>query len=127
MRIVLARTSPVAFAVASNAPEPAWLRRILSATLVFNLVDAVLTLWLVTVGAAEEANPLMAAALKTSPLLFMILKMGIVSGGVLYLWSHRGRRLAHVGGLAVFFVYMAVMAWHVQSVEALAAWIRAAA
>jgi len=124
---VLARTSPLAYAVPPPTAEPAWLRRILSATLVFNLVDAVLTLWLVTVGAAEEANPLMAAALQTSPLLFMVLKMGIVSGGVLYLWSHRGRRLAHMGGLAVFFVYMAVMAWHVQSVEALAVWLRTAA
>lgn len=100
--------------------EPVWLRRLLAATLVFNLVDAVLTLLVVNLGAAEEANPLMAAALEASPLAFMALKLGLVSAGILFLWSKRSLRIAHFGGLAVFLVYAGVVAWHVQSVEVIA-------
>lgn len=115
--------------VAATLPhaDPVWLRRLLAATLVFNLVDAVLTLLVVSLGAAEEANPLMAAALNASPLAFMALKLGLVSAGILFLWSKRSLKIAHVGGFAVFLVYAGVVAWHVQSVEVIAALVQTVA
>ena len=112
--------------VATQA-EHAWVRRLLAATLVLNLVDGILTLLLVSAGVAEEANPVMAAALQCGPAVFMALKLGIVSAGILTLWQHRSHRMAHAGAVAVFVAYVAVMGWHLQSIDAIAGWIRTAA
>jgi hypothetical protein len=93
-----------------------WLPALLGATLIFNVLDGILTLIVLALGAAEEANPLMAAAIDASPILFMAAKVGIVSAGVLCLWWHRTRQLARAGVIAVFLAYAGVIAWHVQSV-----------
>jgi hypothetical protein len=100
-----------------DVAKPTWLRRLLEATLVFNLVDAIVTLWVVSSGIATEANPLMARALERGPVAFAICKLGVVSLGVLVLWRERARRLAVVGAVAVFAVYLLVMAYHVQSIR----------
>jgi len=109
--------------IASQA-EYAWIRRLLAATLVLNLIDGILTVLLVSTGVAEEANPLMAAALRVSPAIFMAIKLGIVSAGIETLWRLRHNRLANGGAVAVFGAYVAVMGWHVQSIEAIASWLR---
>jgi uncharacterized membrane protein YqjE len=109
----------VAAVLSAPRPEPRWLRAILSATLIFNLVDAVLTLLLVTMGAAEESNPLMAGALAIGPVPFMLVKLGLVSIGVGILWRQRTRWIAMAGSVAVFLVYVALMAVHVESVRIL--------
>ena len=96
-----------------------WLERLLSATLVFNLLDTVLTLLVVRLGLASEANPVMAGALDASPVVFALAKIGVVSLGVLVLWKFRQRRIAVAGGVGVFCVYAMVMLYHIQSVEQL--------
>lgn len=96
-----------------------WLERLLAATLVFNLLDIVLTLTVVVLGIAVEANPLMARVLDVGPVPFALLKLGIVSAGVWVLFHHRHHRLASVGTCAVFTAYAALMVWHMQSIPLL--------
>ncbi|MCC7000441.1 MAG: hypothetical protein IT370_37935 [Deltaproteobacteria bacterium] len=92
-------------------PTRPWLRTLVSAVVVMNLLDAVFTLIWVTSGQAVEANPLMAAALERSPLWFMVSKLTLVSFGVFILWRARARRMA-VGALALSLVAYCVLMWH---------------
>jgi hypothetical protein len=96
-----------------------WLERILGATLVFNLIDMILTLLVVTTDIAVEANPVMATFLSRSPVEFSLAKLALVSMGVWVLWQHRHRRLAMLGSLAVFTAYLLTIVYHVQSIRAL--------
>jgi len=93
----------------------------LGATLIFNLVDLVLTLLVVICGVAVEANPLMANLLEAGPLPFALTKVAVVSIGVLLLWKERSRPIAIAGSIVVFGVYSSLMVYHVQSVQALLA------
>ena len=102
------------------APAPAWMRGMLASTLVFNLIDAVMTLLVVMLGLAIEANPLMAELLDGSPQLFVIGKIALVTGGVAVLWLNRTSKLAKVGASVTFSAYAAVMLVHLQSVHELA-------
>jgi hypothetical protein len=93
----------------------------LGATLIFNLIDLVLTLCVVLCGLAAEANPVMANLLAAGPIPFAIAKMALVSTGVLFLWKERARPIAKAGGAFVFTVYGALMVYHLQSVRVLLA------
>ena len=88
----------------------------LGATLFFNLVDAVLTLALVTAGLAVEANPVMAYFLELGPIAFMVAKLSLVSVGVGVLWYFRRYQLALAGTLAVFGIYTLLIAYHTRSI-----------
>lgn len=90
-----------------------WFKTILSATLVFNLIDAILTLFVVHAGAAVEANPVMAAAFVGGPVTFVMAKFALVSAGISVLWKYRERPLAIVGGVVVFAAYALLMPYHV--------------
>ena len=92
---------------------------LLAATLVFNLIDAVLTLALVSSGLAVEANPIMAFFLEVGPLTFMAAKIALVSLGVGVLWHFKRYQLALVGTLAVFGIYTTLLAYHGRSVMVL--------
>jgi Domain of unknown function (DUF5658) len=108
-------TSPAA------VPVPDWLRALLAATLLFNLIDLVLTTTLVTLGLASEANPLMAALLDLGPVAFAAAKIAAVSLGVLVLARFHAHRLARAGTIATFAAYGALMVWHLQSLRLLIA------
>lgn len=97
-----------------------WMYRLLAATLVLNLVDLVLTLSVVQSGLAIEANPLMAALLEHSPLSFASLKLLMVSGGVVTLWSLRRHHFAWLGTLVAFGAYALILLVHTQSVRLMA-------
>ncbi len=81
--------------------------------LVLNLIDAVATMVWVGTGRAQEANPLMAGLLDSSPLAFMLVKLALVSGGVVVLWRFRDRALALAGTLAVFLAYYGLLLIHI--------------
>lgn len=100
-------------AVAHWRHEPvSVLRLVVVALLVLNLLDAVFTLVWVEAGIAREANLLLEGILSHSAIAFMMVKMALVSLGVLLLWHHRDRRLA-VGGLAVACVaYNSLLVYH---------------
>jgi hypothetical protein len=97
-----------------------WVKGLLASTLVLNLLDTILTLLVVMLGLAVEANPVMAAILERSPATFGVLKVALVSAGVLVLWQYRGRLLARVGSGVSFAAYALVALYHIQSVKAVA-------
>lgn len=83
--------------------------------LLLNVLDAFLTLTLLTVG-ARESNPLIAFVLDEHPKLFVLTKIGLTSVGVLVLVAVARARLFNVmrvGNLlhAVLAGYMTLIAY----------------
>lgn len=97
----------------------AWLWFVLAIVLVFNFIDASLTLLAVHVGIAEEANPIMAAILSLGSVPFVVTKIGLVSLGVAMLWRMRRRPLAVFGSFAALCAYAFVMGYHVETIRLL--------
>ena len=81
-------------------------------TIVFNLIDAILTLYWVMDGHAIEANPVMASALEIGPVAFMFCKIAVVSLGLTILWIRRRRAWVRFAALAIFGLYAYVMMIH---------------
>jgi hypothetical protein len=89
-----------------------WLKGIVKALLVLNLLDAAFTTLWVTAGLASEANPLLAELVAEHPVWFALVKTTLVGLGSLLLWRKRTRPLAVVGIFAAFLVYYAVLLYH---------------
>ena len=89
--------------------------------LILNLADAVFTLMYVGSGLAVEANPLMDQAFGGGPMLFMVVKLALVSGGVLLLWRLRQRRTAVVAIAATALAYGFVCFYHLSEAHRLVA------
>ena len=90
--------------------------RLSSAVVVLNLLDALFTIFYTKGGYASESNPLMQVALASSPVLFVIAKLSLVSLGVLLLWRARHHRLA-AGGLFVgAAAYALIIVYHLSAV-----------
>lgn len=87
-----------------------------SAILILNLLDAVLSLVAVHAGAATEANPLMAATLSWGAVWFILVKISLVSLGVLLLWRTRHVLLAAGGLVALCLLYVGLLAYHASAV-----------
>jgi hypothetical protein len=91
------------------------LRVAAAVVLVLNLLDAIFTIGWVQLGAAEEANPLMAGPLANGPLLFMLVKLSLVSLCVALLWRLRVHRSAIAGMYATAGVYTVLLAYHLSA------------
>ncbi len=91
-----------------------WLRSIVTAVLLLNLADAVLTLVWVQIGVATEANLLLSGILDRSAVLFMVVKLSLVSLGVGLLWRQRARPLAVFGISLVFCAYATLLVHHLR-------------
>ena len=89
-----------------------WLHGIVSAVLLINLIDAVLTLFWVGAGFAKEANPLLADLVKEHPVGFASAKLGLVGLSSLLMWRLRHRPLAVVGIFCTFLLYYLVLLHH---------------
>ncbi|MFZ5472288.1 MAG: DUF5658 family protein [Myxococcota bacterium] len=99
-------------AAANGAREDLRFARSSAALLFLNLADGLFTLTFLQLELAEEANPLMRFAYQGSPLLFMVVKLAVVSGGVCLLWKNRDC-VAAKGALTVGLTfYAAIIAWH---------------
>ncbi len=105
------------------APSERQVLRAAAVLLVFNLLDGVLTLGVIELGLATEANPRMAAPLALGSLPFMAAKLALVSLGVVLLWNHRRQRLASAAILAGAAVYGLIVCHHLESVERIASYI----
>ncbi len=114
-----ATASPWGLRLTLPSGSEEWLRTLLISTWLLNLMDALLTLGVVSTGLAVEANPVMAAALEQGPHVFLAAKLALVSAGTLVMWRLRWNRFALVGALVVFAAYIAVSLVHIQSVKAL--------
>jgi hypothetical protein len=91
-----------------------WLDGIVRAVLVLNLLDALFTLLWVSAGLATEANVLLETLAHGHPVLFVTVKLGLVSLGSILLWWRRDRPLAVISLFAAFLVYYLILLYHVQ-------------
>jgi hypothetical protein len=97
-----------------------WLDGIVRAVLVLNLLDALFTLLWVSAGLATEANVLLETLAHGHPVLFVTVKLGLVSLGSILLWWRRDRPLAVISLFAAFLVYYLILLYHVQYASLLA-------
>ena len=104
-----------------RTPASLLLRVAAAAILVFNVIDAVLTLVWTLSGLAVEANPLMEQVLAHSPLGFMATKLALVSLGLLLLWRLRWRRTARYAIVGSALAYAALITYHLNAVPHLVA------
>ena len=81
--------------------------------LLLNGVDAVFTVLWIQIGRASEANPLLAGLAHSSPVVFVAVKILLVSLGVTLCIRHLSRTSAAVAILFCAAVYSAVCIYHV--------------
>jgi hypothetical protein len=91
-----------------------WLDWIVRAVLLLNLLDTVFTLFWVQTGIATEANILLADIVERHGVLFVVVKLGLVSLGTVLLWRNRTRPLAVIGIFVAFLAYYFVLLYHLQ-------------
>ncbi len=94
-----------------------FLRRMVMAVLVLNLVDGVLTMVWIATGVAEEANPLLADLVNEQPVLFMAAKTALVGLGSLLLWWRRKRPMAVVAIFICFVAYYLLLLYHLSFMQ----------
>jgi len=92
-----------------------------AAVLVLNLADALFTLIYIHTGLASEANPLMDAALGGGAVSFMMVKLTLVSLGVLLLFRLRRQRSASIALIGTAVAYSSVFLYHLTEVPSLVA------
>ena len=91
-----------------------WLNSIAKWILVLNLIDGVFTLVWVEYFQAREQNILMSDLVYGSGLLFMAVKLTLVSLGTLFLWRNRSNALAVTSLFIAFFSYYLVLLVHLR-------------
>jgi hypothetical protein len=89
-----------------------WLRAVVAAVVVLNMLDGILTIGWIEFGRAVELNPLMDYLLGTHPVLFILIKMLLVCLGVLLLWRFRSRASAVLSIYLCFVVYSGILLYH---------------
>ena len=80
--------------------------------IIMNLLDAVFTLYWVEAGLATELNPFMAEALHMGPLVFILIKLGLVSLAICLLWMRRDNKIAQMLVPPLTLVYCCVVSVH---------------
>lgn len=80
--------------------------------MLFNVIDAFYTLMWIHAGLAVEANPLMNVALGMGPWAFVIIKMTMVTLGIILLWRFREVKFARVTVVVPAVFYAAVVGTH---------------
>ena len=91
-----------------------WLGWIVKSVLIMNVIDASLTLYWVRAGWAREANTLIEQLVEEHALLFVTVKLALVSAGSWLLWEYRHKPAAVVGIFLAFMVYYLVLLHHLQ-------------
>jgi hypothetical protein len=91
-----------------------WLQGVIAALLFLNLLDAIFTLLWVRLGLAREANELLRHLVEEHALLFVAVKIALVSLGSALLWHRRHNPAAVVAIFGAFLVYYAVLLYHLR-------------
>ena len=89
------------------------LKILLVSTLLFNLVDVIVSTYLIYYGEVDEANPVMEMYLGLGIMPFILAKVVLVGGGCLILWRNREKFLASVGTYVVFSYYLSLMGYFI--------------
>ena len=79
---------------------------------IFNVFDAILTLFWIDAGMAEEANPIMEYALDIGPEYFFLCKIALVGMGSILLYRHRNKTISKLVTVTCVSVYVGVCFWH---------------
>ena len=87
------------------------LKTLLILTLIFNLIDIIVSITAIHYGSAEEVNPVMKIYLDLGILPFILAKVILVGGGFVILWRHRERKLARIGIYLAFSYYLFLMGY----------------
>ncbi len=91
-----------------------WLYGIAQWLLVLNLLDGIFTIVWVQYFSAVEYNFMLRDLAHGDILLFMLVKLTLVSLGTIYLWRNRDHPLAVVSIFLAFFAYYLVLLYHLQ-------------
>jgi hypothetical protein len=91
-----------------------WLYSIAKWVLLLNLLDGVFTLIWVEFFGAGEKNIMLSDLVHSSALVFMLVKLTLVSLGVLFLWRNRSNPFAVICLFLAFFTYYLVLLFHIQ-------------
>ncbi|MBT8398696.1 MAG: hypothetical protein HKO65_00530 [Gemmatimonadetes bacterium] len=91
-----------------------WLNGIAKWVLLLNLLDGVFTLIWVEYFGAGEKNVMLSDLVHTSALMFMLVKLTLVSLGILFLWRNRSNAFAVICLFFAFFSYYLVLLFHIQ-------------
>jgi hypothetical protein len=91
-----------------------WLYGIVQWLVVLNLLDGIFTIVWVRYFFADEYNVMMRDLALGDQVLFMVVKLTLVSLGALYLWRNRSYPLAVVAIFLAFLVYYLILLYHLQ-------------
>lgn len=91
-----------------------WVDGIIRAIVILNLADALFTLWWIHADLAVEANSLMRDLVERGAMEFVLVKIALVSLGVVVLWMRRTHALAVVAVFGSFLVYYLILLYHLQ-------------
>ncbi len=94
-----------------------WLELVVKALLILNVIDAVMTVAWIYSGHAVEANPLIAGLAHEQPVVFVLVKTGLVSLGSWLLWRQRRQPLAVVAIFGVFLAYYFLVIYHLKALD----------
>ena len=92
-----------------------FLNGLIKTLLILNVIDAVLTVVWVSDRYATESNPFLFTLPAEHPVLFVLVKTALVSGGTFLLWRHRDRPLAVVAVFIGFLAYYFLLAMHLEA------------
>lgn len=87
-------------------------KRLLVLLFFLNIIDAFATLFWVTNGIADEANPIMYEWLNLGPIAFLSVKLALVSVGVFLLWSFKDYALSKIAIIPGMMMYGFVTIMH---------------
>ena len=88
------------------------LRGLVVSLVLLNAIDGILTIFWINTGRFTEANPLMNIPISSHPVLFMLVKMLLVSLGTILLWRNRDHAFAAISIFFCFTVYCFVLTFH---------------
>jgi hypothetical protein len=97
------------------------LKQLAVVILILNVFDALFTVIYTRTGLATESNPVMERILATSPVVFVIAKLALVTVCVAVLHRFRQRRLAAIALVGGAGLYALVCAYHLSAVPRLLA------
>lgn len=100
--------------VLGTADHFRWLAGVAEWVLVLNLLDGVFTLIWVEYFGAQEMNVMLSDLVVMDPLKFMLVKLSLVSLGILFLWRNRNKALAVIALFLAFYSYYMVLLVHLQ-------------
>ena len=76
---------------------------------IFNVLDAIFTSILMHHDLMVEMNPITKYFIDYNVIVFVILKISLVSAACFYLWKRRGLLLAKIGIILCFIIYLCLI------------------